>query len=147
MRRHILVLGVVLSLGCARQEAPPPPETPAAPSIDLAGLVGVWNATTTRQGSDSALVTTTIIAAADPLMWMIVLPGRDTLPMGVTVSGDSLLTAFGPYESVLRPGVQVSVTGVLHLVDGKLTGPLQGHYTVTSADSLVDLWVTATRAQ
>lgn len=147
MRRHILLLGAALSVGCAKQEAPPPPETPAAPSIDLASIAGFWNVSTTRQGSDSVLVTATIIASADPMMWMLVLPGRDTIPMGVTVSGDSLLTAFGPYESVLRPGVQVSNTGVLHLVDGKLTGPMQAHYAVTSADSVVNLWVSATRTQ
>ena len=44
------------------------------------------------------------------------------MPMQVTADGDSIMTATGPYESVLRPGVQVSTAGVLRLVDGKLVG-------------------------
>ncbi len=145
MRRTAWLLGAAVILGCAKEQAAPPPPPP--PSLDLASLAGVWNTATTLQGSDSVIVNATIIAAADPTMWMIVLPGRDTMPMGVTLSGDSLLTAFGPYESLLRPGVQVSNTGVLHLIDGKLTGPMTAHYAVTTADSVLSLWVTATPAQ
>jgi hypothetical protein len=41
--------------------------------------------------------------------------------------------------------VQVTTTGVLRLVDGKLTGPMQAHYVTTDADSVARLWTSATR--
>lgn len=146
MRRIALVLSTVLVAACAKPETPPAADMTAAPSINLADLTGTWTSVTTAPGSDSALVTSTIIASADPMAWTITLPGRDPIPMNVTVSGDSLMTASGPYESVLRPGVQVSTTGVLHLVNGQLTGPMVAHYTTTGADSVLNLVSTATKA-
>ena len=79
------------------------------------------------------------------MAWTITLPGRDPMPFSVTVSGDSLITGAGPYESVLRPGTQVSTTGVLRLVNGQLTGPLVAHYVTAGADSTLNLVTTATR--
>ncbi len=146
MRRVALLVGAVLLAGCAKPETPPVAETPAAPSINLADLTGTWTTVTTAPGSDSVLVTSTIVASADPLAWTITLPGRDPMPFNVTVSGDSLITGMGPYESVLRPGTQVSTTGVLHLVNGQLTGPMVAHYVTAGADSTLNLVTTATRA-
>jgi hypothetical protein len=146
MRRLALMVGIVMSAACAKAETPPAAEMPAVPSINLADLAGSWTSQTTAQGSDSVLVTSTIVASADPMGWTITLPGRDPMPMGITVSGDSIMTATGPYESVLRAGVQVSTTGVLHLVDGQLSGPMVARYTTAGADSVLNLWTRATRA-
>jgi len=146
MRRIALVLSTVLVAACAKPETPPAADMTAAPSINLADLTGTWTSVTTAQGSDSVLVTSTIVASADPMAWTITLPGRPTMPFSVTVSGDSILTAIGPFESVLRPGVQVSNTGVLHLVNGQLTGPLVAHYVTDGADSVLNLFSTATKA-
>jgi hypothetical protein len=146
MRRLALLVGAVLLAGCAKPETPPVAEVPAAPSINLADLAGTWTTVTTAPGSDSALVTSTIVASADPMAWTITLPNRDPMPMNITVSGDSILTAMGPYESVLRPGTQVSTAGILHLVNGQLTGPMVAHYTTATADSVLNLWTTATKA-
>lgn len=145
MRRFALVLGAVVLTGCSKPDTPPA-EAPAAPAINLADLAGTWNLTTRAEGSDSVLVTGSITATADPAGWMINLPGRPPMPMRVTADGDSLMTAAGPYESVLRPGVQVSTAGVLHLVDGKLTGINIAHYAASGADSVVRLAMEATRA-
>jgi hypothetical protein len=145
MRRVALLVGTLLLAGCAKPETPPVAESPAAPSINLADLAGTWTSVTTAPGSDSALVTSTIVASADPLAWTIALPGRDPMPFSVTVSGDSLITGMGPYESVLRPGTQVSTTGVLRLVNGQLTGPMVAHYVTAGADSTLNLVATATR--
>lgn len=145
MRRVTLLVGAVLLAGCAKPETPPAAEVAAAPSINLADLAGTWTSVTTAAGSDSVLVTSTIVASADPLAWTITLPGRDPMPFNVTVSGDSLITGMGPYESVLRPGTQVSTTGVLRLVNGQLTGPMVAHYVTAGADSTLNLVATATR--
>jgi len=145
MRRVALIVGAVLLAGCAKPEAPPAADMPAAASINLADLAGTWTNQTTAMGSDSVLVTSTIMASADPMAWTITLPGRDPAPMTVSVSGDSIMTTSAPYESVLRPGVQVFTTGVLHLVNGQLTGPMVAHYSTTGADSVLNLWSTATR--
>lgn len=146
MRRVAMLVGAVLLAGCAKPEAPPVAEAPSAPNINLADLAGTWTNVATAPGSDAVVVTSVIVASADPSAWTITLPGRDPMPLSVTVSGDSLITGMGPYESVLRPGTQVSTTGVLRLVDGRLTGPLVAHYTTAGADSVLSLWNTATRA-
>ena len=146
MRRVALLIGAVLLAGCAKPEAPPVAEAPPAPSINLADLAGTWSFLVTAAGSDSVLVASTIVASADPAAWTITLPGREPMPFSVSVSGDSLLTGMGPYESVLRPGTQVSTTGVLRLVNGQLTGPMVAHYVTAGADSTLNLWTTATKA-
>jgi hypothetical protein len=147
MRRVALILAAAFAAACSKPETPPAAEAPPppAPSIDLAALAGTWASQTTAEGSDSVLVSGTITASADAAGWTILLPGRDPIPMTVTVSGDSLLTSMGPFESVLRKGVQVTTTGTLRLVGGKLTGPMVAHYATTDADSVKRLWMTATR--
>jgi hypothetical protein len=147
MRRLVLVLSAALLAGCAKKEAPPAEQAPAAaPSIDVASLAGTWNLSGTMAGDTNVVVTGTITATADPAGWTITLPNRPAMPLSVTVSGDSLLTASGPYESVLRKGVQVTTNGVLHLVNGQLVGTNTAHYAVTTADSVAQLQMTATKA-
>lgn len=142
-----LALSPILIAACAKQDAAPVADAPATPAINLADLAGTWSATTTPQGSDSVIVAYTITGSADAAGWTIALPGRDVMPLSVTVSGDSLLTQTPSFESVLRPGVQVFTTGVLRLVDGQLTGPMVAHYpSATGPDSVANLWTTATRA-
>ena len=76
---------------------------------------------------------------------MQILPGRPPTPMRVTVDGDSIMTAAGPFESVLRPGTQVSTNGVLRLVNGMLNGTLVAHYVTAGSDSVVRLRTEGTR--
>lgn len=146
MRRVAMLVGAVLLAGCAKPETPPAAEAPPAANINLADLTGTWAGVVTAPGSDTVLVTTTIVASADPMAWTITLPGREPMPFSVTASGDSLITGMGPYESVLRPGTQVTTTGVLRLVNGQLTGPTVAHYVSAGADSTLNLWTTATKA-
>jgi hypothetical protein len=146
MRRVALLAAAIIVAGCAKPEAPPVAEAPPAAPINLADLAGTWTQQTTPQGSDTLLLVSTIVASADPAAWTITLPGRDPMPLSVTASGDSLITEMAPYESVLRPGTQVTTRGVLRLVNGTLTGPLYATYRTAGADSVVTLWNTATRA-
>jgi len=147
MRRLALALGALLPLACAKADAPPVADAAAAaPTIHLADLAGAWSAVATTVGSDSVLVTFDMAASADPMNWSMTLPGREPVAMTVGVSGDSILTQSEPYESALRPGIQVTVNGSMHLVDGALVGPSIAHYATTGPDSVVHLWITATRS-
>lgn len=126
--------------------APAPAPAPAS-TISLADLAGKWNQQARAETSDSVLVSAEITAGADASSWTIKLPGRPAMPVRVTVDGDSIMTATGPYESVLRKGVQVTTEGVLRKQDGKLVGITRAHYKTAGADSVVRLRIEMTRAQ
>ena len=125
--------------------AAPPPAAPAA--ISLSSLAGKWTQTAKAENSDSVIVTSEINAGTDASSWTITLPNRPPMPVRVTVDGDSIITATGPYESVLRKGVQVTTQGVLRLVDGKLVGTTIARYTPAGADSVMRLRIETTRVQ
>jgi hypothetical protein len=101
---------------------------------------------TTLAGSDSTLLTFVFNATGDPSTWAFNFPGRPPVPVRVTMDGDSIMTAAGPYESLLRKGVQVSTNGVLRLQGGKLVGATTAHYTTSGADSVLQLRSEGTRA-
>jgi hypothetical protein len=132
---------------CAKSDAPPAMEASAAPTIDLATLAGAWSAAATPEGSDSVVLRYTVNVSADPTGWTSVLPGREPMSLSITVSGDSILTQSPPFESVKRPGVQVSSSGYLRLVDGKLTGPMFVRSATADSVTVVNLWTTLTRME
>jgi hypothetical protein len=124
-----------------------PAAAPAPAALSLASLAGKWNQTVKAEGSDSVLVRSEVNAGADANSWTITLPNRPAMPMKITVDGDSIMASTGPYESVLRKGVQVTTQGVLRLVDGKLVGTTIARYSPAGADSVVKLRTEMTRAQ
>jgi hypothetical protein len=77
--------------------------------------------------------------------WTMTLPGRDPMPVMISVSGDSVMSTVGPFESVLRKGVQVTTTGVMRLVDGKMVGTTIARYAVAGADSVTRLRTEGTK--
>ena len=147
MRRTCAVLGIAVLFGCGPKEEPAADTAAAAsaPSISLADVAGTWTIRTMAENSDSVLVTSELTATADPSGWVQLLPGRPPTPVRVRVDGDSILTDTGPFESVLRPGTQVSTSGVYRLVNGNLRGLLTAHYVTAGADSVVRLRVEGTR--
>ena len=156
MRVTAFVSCAVLVIACARTEEKPadsaaaPAAAPApapVPAISLASLVGKWTQVARAENSDSVLVTAEVNATADPAGWTLKLPGRPVVPLRVTVDGDSIITGSGPYESVLRKGVQVTTDGVVRMKDGKLVGTTVAHYKSAGADSVVRLRIEMTRAQ
>jgi hypothetical protein len=64
----------------------------------------------------------------------------------LAVGGDSIVMESGPYESVLRKGVQVTTRSVQRLVDGKVVGTTTAHYATSGADSVLQLRTEGTRA-
>jgi hypothetical protein len=87
-------------------------------------------------------------ATPDMTGWMQMFQGREPLPVRVTaVEGDSIMFEVGPYESVLRPGVQVSTQSVARLQDGRLVGTTMARYQTAAADSTLRVTFEATRSQ
>lgn len=147
MRYLVTALGVALVAGCAKPEAPPaePPAPPAAAALNPADLAGTWTVKTMAENSDSVLVTYTMNATATAEGWTITLPGRPAMPVTVSFSGDSAITHSGPYESVLRKGVQVTTDGVMRLSGGKIVGTTVAHYAGAKADSVLRMRVEGTK--
>jgi len=147
MRGPAVLSCAILLIACAKKEQKADDTTAAAPSaaapapapaapLSLANLAGKWTAQTRPENGDSVLVTSTINASSDTVGWTIALPKRPVMPFHVSVSGDSLLVSTDSYESVLRKGVQVSNTGVLHRQGNDLVGIMVGHYKSAGADSV-----------
>ncbi|MGQ0767360.1 MAG: hypothetical protein ACT4OZ_17055 [Gemmatimonadota bacterium] len=142
MRKTAVVSGLLFALACGGGETPAADSSAAAPmtpTLSLADLAGTWTQTVTTEGSDSVLVTSTLTGTADASSWTITLPGRQPMPVQIMVAGDSIMTSSGPYESVLRPGVQVTTNGVARLVNGEMVGTTIARYVTANADSVVRL--------
>ena len=152
MRFFVSLCCAAVVAGCSKPDAPPAQDTtavaaPAPAPISLAEVAGKWTVRTMAENSDSVLVTSEMTATADTSGWVTIVPGRPPLPTRVIeVAGDSITTEFGPFESVLRPGVQVTTRTVMRLRDGKLVGSLVARYVTTGADSVTRLRLEATRA-
>ncbi len=146
--RRIAVLGaMVLAMGCTQKDAEPAADTMAvapAPMLNLADVAGTWSMKVMREGSDSVLLTYDLNATGTTEGWTFAFPNRPPVPVRVTAAGDSVTLDAGPYESALRPGIQVSTQGVARLQDGKLVGTTVATY-ASGPDSVVRLRVEGTR--
>jgi hypothetical protein len=152
----------VLAVGCSKPDqqqakdtvedsaamtaAAPAPTPPPPPTISLNDVAGKWAMKTLNEKGDSTLVKYELIAKADPSGWELRFPKRKPVAAHVTVDGDSIILDAGPYESVLRKGLQVTTHGVARLQDGKLVGTTVAHYATKGADSVLNLKLEGTRA-
>ena len=125
-------------------EAPAVEEAPAG--VSLADVAGTWHVTG-KEGNEKQTVTYDLVATADRSGWSIKFPNRDPIPARVVaVEGDSIVTEAGPFESVLRKGVQVNSQVVSRLQDGKLVGTTTARYEVKGADSVAHITFEGTKA-
>jgi len=121
---------------------------PAVTPINLADVAGKWDVRAVPASGDTTPTTYVLTAMATPAGWTLAFPGRKAaVPVNVTVDGDSIIVAAGPYTSVRRKGVQVSTNGSLHLQNGSLVGTTTAHYNVKTADSVLILNTTGTRSK
>jgi hypothetical protein len=155
MPRFTYCCAVVALAACAKSETKPAADTLGAgaavtatpTTISLASLAGTWAMRTMPERGDSTLVTYQMIASADPAGWSFNFPNRKPVPIRViAVAGDSIVTEAGPYESVLRKGVQVSTHSVMRLQNGSLVGSTVAHYQTSGSDSVLYLRSEGTRA-
>jgi hypothetical protein len=123
--------------------------TPAAPTpINLADVAGKWDVRSVPVSGDTSATTYVLTATATPAGWTMAFPGRaKPEALRVTVDGDSIILAAGPFSSVRRKGVQVTTNGAMRLQNGSLVGTTIAHYKVKTADSVLTLNTTGTRAK
>ena len=84
-------------------------DAPTPTPVNLADVAGKWNMRAVpTTGTDTTPTNSVITATATTSGWTITFPGRQPIPMRVTVDGDSIMTEAGPYPSARRKGVQVT---------------------------------------
>lgn len=154
MRQIAIVLSVAILVACSKKDdAPVADSTPAntnppASPMNLANVAGTWDVQVVGESSDSVLLTYQLTATADTSGWTFTFPNREPVPMRVVlVDADSAVLEAGPYESALRPGVQVSTVSSIRLRGDRLMGRTTARYQVTTADSVVLLRTRGRRAQ
>jgi hypothetical protein len=146
---------VAILAGCRKSEAPRAKDTtavaapaPASPApLSLADLAGKWKLRSTDEAGGN-VVESELSITADSSHWTWTRPdGKTVQTRVVTVSGDSLVTEAGPYESALRKGVQVRSRIVLRLQGGKLVGSTEARYSLKGGDSVAQRPTEGTRVQ
>ncbi len=139
MSRLALLCCAVALVGCAAsEETADTPDESTAPTIALADVAGTWTVRAMSEGSDSVIVTYEMVATDNMEGWTMKFPDRDPLPMRVVaVNGDSVVVEAGPYESMLRAGVMVSVRSVSRLDGEMMMGTFVAHYETSEADSVL----------
>ena len=120
---------------------------PGPAPVNLADFAGKWDVRSVPATGDTTPTTYVLTATSTTSGWTIKFPGRAAIPATVTVGGDSIEIDAGPYPSVRRKGVQVTTTGGLRVVNGQVVGTNTAHYKVKTADSVLVLNSTGTRAK
>ena len=147
MHRVAFCCCLAVLAGCVKSKEQPARDTAAPAPISLADVAGNWAMRTMTESGDSTLVSYVMVASADPSGWTFNFPQRTPVPVRVVaVAGDSIITEAGPYESVLRKGVQVTTHSVTRLQDGRLVGTTVARYATSSSDSVLHLRFQGTRA-
>ena len=101
-----------------------------ATAVKLSDVAGVWDANSMIGAKDSVVATSVITATADSTGWTMKLEGRDPIPLRiVAMGGDSIVTEAGPYPSILRPGLSVTVLrNVSHYKGDQMWGTFEATY-------------------
>lgn len=148
MSRAALLLVVPLMLACSPAEEEPMADTTAMAAEAPAPLnyAGNWTVNVMPEARDTVLVTYDMVATNDQSGWTTTLPGRETQTVRiVSISGDSVVSELGPFQSVLRPNEMVTTHTTLRPEGDRLVGTTIARYATTGADSVTVLRVQATR--
>jgi glucose/arabinose dehydrogenase len=147
------LLSVVLVAACApadeareAEDAAPAAETERASAPSLADFAGTWQNEAMLEGVEEP-VETTMSGSASGDDWTMSLEGRPNVPVEVSIVGDSLVGVSEEYESILRPGVMVSVRTANVLQDGMLLGNLVATYRTPEGEERVTGTLRGTRVQ
>jgi hypothetical protein len=148
MRSLPSLLCVLLVAACGAAEQPPQaePATSDAAMHDIADYAGTWENVVTLDGVDTP-IPSTMSGTAAGTDWTMSLEGRPGIPLQVMIVGDSLISESAEYESILRPGVMVSVRTSSVLQDGVLVGNVVTDYRTAEGNQQVHGTLRGTRVQ
>lgn len=121
--------------------------TTAPAPVNLADVAGKWNMRSVPTTGDTSATTYVLTATSNTSGWTITFPARKPVAARIRTDADSIMIDAGPFQSVRRKGVQVTTNGVLRLQAGSLVGSNTAHYKVKTADSVLTLNTSGTRAQ
>lgn len=133
MRSLPALLAAGLVLACAGEpepETPPPPPPPT-----WADFAGTWSAMSHIEGTPDPVPSR--FQGHETGGWVMLLEGRDPVPLTVSIKGDSLIAISGQYPSILRKDVMVTVRTAGVLQDGRLVGKLVATYDSPDGQELV----------
>jgi hypothetical protein len=137
MRAASIAVASIILVACGTppdQQQAAEPASPAA--LTLADFAGTWETTATLEGVDEP-VRSTMTGSTSGDDWTLAFADRPGIPLAVSVQGDSLISESAEYESVLRPGVMVTVRTVAVLQDGDLIGRMVATYRTANGEQLV----------
>jgi hypothetical protein len=146
MKKFFALSATALIIGCAAGEPDASMDDaaheaeeamPEMAMLTLDQIAGSWTMQVLNAAGDSTLIESVMTGTADPASWTMTFPGRDPIPMMVSIEGDSMMFHVGPYASALRDDVMVTTEGTSRLENGMLMGTFTAHYTVPTADSLL----------
>lgn len=110
---------------------------------DAAG--GTWTMRVMPADRDTTLLTFTMTTTDDTSGWTMNLPSRDPLPVRVvSMTADQITIEAGPYESVFRQGVPVTIRSEMRREGDRITGTTTAQY-ASGPDSVVQLRMEGTR--
>ena len=139
MRVTALLCCAALAVGCAPAEEQPATDTEAAPMVSLADYAGTWTVNAMSTMSDSVLTTFDLVATDGMQGWSMNPPDRDPIPLRVVShAGDSVVFEAGPYASLLRDNVMVTLHTVTRLESGMMVGTFTARYSTETADSVLN---------
>lgn len=129
----------------ADEAAEPAAAEGSAADASLARYAGEWDATAIMESGDT--VEFHMTTTADRSGWTTLLPDREVMQVRVlSAQGDSVVTETGPFESILREGVQVTVRQVMRMQGDRLVGTMRATYAGGEGDSVVAGRVEASRS-
>lgn len=141
MRLATAFLTVAVLVACAARE-----EQAAETAMPtLADFAGTWQIASVLEGTPDT-VRSTMTGTADPGSWTLSLEGRPNIPVTVSVVGDSLIGQSSEYESILRPGVIVTLRTASALMgENMLHGTLVATYRTPAGEQVVRGTMTGTK--
>jgi hypothetical protein len=151
--RAVATSFLILLAACGTPDADEPVVDPGAEvivepvsNVSIADFTGTWENTVRLEGVDEPVPSTMTARASDD-DWTMSLEGRDSIPLEVSLVGDSLITQSAEYESVLRPGVMVTVRTSSTLQGDMMMGNVVATYRTPQGEERVPGTIEGRRAQ
>jgi hypothetical protein len=97
--------------------------------MSLSDVAGTWEGQTLVGPKDSVGATWTLTATADRNGWTLTYPNREPVPIRVlSARRHTVVYEAGPFESVLRPGQQVTVHCTARFRGKTMAGTFRAKY-------------------